>query len=85
MKIDKGIPLIPKKPSGRSKTAIWKDFAVGDSAFFPNCVQAYRQRTAAKERVITTSMPKEYLPGTQWATRSVTENGVSGLRIWRTK
>jgi len=72
LKIDKNVPL-SRSSSGTPKYP-WSDMQVGDSFFIPQISQRTRgglytcaQRAAAIKITV----------------RSVTENGVEGVRVWR--
>lgn len=86
VQIDKGIPL-PAFSAGRKgrngEQFPWKGMAVGDSFFAPGYVMHPKYRTA-NEPVLTASHGRPRIPGSMWAARSVTENGVAGVRVWRT-
>lgn len=82
MTIDKNIPLPPI--GGHRRLIPWEEFKVGDSMFFPNYVQSSSQIRSAKETIFNPMNGSRKLPGTKWSTRLVTENGVRGIRLWRT-
>ena len=79
--IDKGVPL-PGRSSVRGSRWPWRGMKPGDSFFAAGYVQAPTQRVG-KEPVMNTSSPRQMCPGTTWATRLVTEDGVRGVRVWR--
>ena len=83
-KIDKDMPIPPPRRSATAKWP-WHDMQPGDSFFAPGYVQVLAQRTVDKERLLTTSAGKWTTPGTSWASRLVTEDGVRGVRVWRVK
>lgn len=72
IKIEKGIPV----PSKGRKSRLYPlaDMQVGDSFFAPGRV--VQQLTAAVAR------PAKIM-GAKFACRTVTENGVKGVRVWR--
>ena len=79
-KIEKGVPL--PGVNGKRSRYPWKDMSPGESVFLPG-----RRISAAAPGdgpIITTGHPGRSVPGTKWAMRTVTENGVSGVRVWRT-
>src|SRR4051794_28388274 len=52
----------------------WRDFAIGDSAFFPG---------ARNEDVASRYCNAGRRLGRRFVARSVVEGGVSGVRVWR--
>jgi hypothetical protein len=70
--IDKGVPL----PKNGSANAVypWSEMEVGDSFFAAG-------KTAKTLSVAASSQRRRY--GGKYIVRSVTENGVSGARVWR--
>lgn len=77
--IDKHIPP-PTLPS-QTKWP-WALMRKGDSFFAPNYGTAGNKEGLPQ---LTTQYAKRLHPGSEWQIRSVTENGVRGLRVWRTK
>lgn len=76
IQIDKGIPLAPSQPGkggGRKTIYPWRQMEVGDSFFVPDRTIRSFSGSAAQHRPRRFSM------------RTVVENGVSGIRIWRVK
>lgn len=71
-KIESGVPLAAK--SERKTKYPWRGMEVGDSFFIPEAKQTSVSSCAASA---TRSL------GIKLATRSVTENGVAGVRVWR--
>lgn len=73
-KIDKGIPM----PTARSGIAVypWADMEIGDS-FAVQLIDRERVRSAA-------SLQRERR-GWSFVTRTVTEDGDTVVRVWRTK
>lgn len=70
--IDRGVPLPPPKPLYQRKYP-FRDMRVGDSFFAPGKT---RQQLKTSIRYATCECR-------QFTTRRVTENGVTGLRVWR--
>lgn len=71
LQIDKNVPL-PPRAGGSELDA----FTVGDSTFFPGKsidVISAKGRVHAQRRA----------DGRKYTARTVTENGVSGVRLWR--
>ena len=72
IKIDKGLPVVPNGAGAPSKYPT-KFLEIGDSFF----------AAGAKQPSIASALfhykPKKFV------TRSVTENGVCGVRVWRTE
>ena len=81
VKIDKGVPL-PGRTSVRECKWPWREMKPGDSLFAAGYVQTIAQRVG-KERIMNTYWGRQLCPGTTWATRLVTEDGVRGVRVWR--
>jgi hypothetical protein len=83
-KIEKGIPLSKVQYKGEKDRRIsplkkaLMSMENGDSLFLPriNDENPHRQRSRLGA-MFTTLRPK------QWVTRTVTENGKDGVRIWR--
>ena len=75
MKIDKGVPLPPSN-RGRSKSSPWRTFDVGDSTF----IVGKRPNTIGG---LFTKVQKEL--DWKFTLRTVTEDGVRGVRVWRIK
>jgi len=71
--IDKGIPLAPRSPIFQRKYP-FKDMEVGDSCFIPG----------KNRQQIKISLKYASCDCRRFATRAVIENGVKGLRVWRT-
>lgn len=71
IKIDKGIPA----PKGPNKYP-FPDMRVGDSFFAP---------INPRHSGGLTSNAKRIYPGTGWRSSRVTENGITGVRVWRIK
>lgn len=74
IKIDKNVPM-PPKPASRHIYP-WDAMEVGDSFFAPD---------PKGELVRAQSYPEGKKRGVKFASRTVTENGVKGVRIWRVR
>lgn len=72
MEIEKGI-LIPKSGYGRPTSAIWSKMEVGDSVFFEG----------RRSNNIGNLTRVERSKGKRFTCRTLVENGVSGVRVWR--
>lgn len=68
LKIDKGVPM--PKPAWGKLSELCKSMEVGDSVFFPG-------RSSGS---LAGSLVRF---GYKFAKRTVTENGVKGVRVWR--
>jgi len=81
VKIDKGVPM----PTPITNAIWpWKEMEPGDSFFAAGYVQSTKQRTEPKEKLMNPwTMGPRIVPGSTWAGRLVTENGVRGVRVWR--
>lgn len=78
--IDQGIPL-PSK--ARSSKYPFADMSVGDSFFI---AESSDQTTFRAKSSVYSAMTKyAKATGTKYTIRSVSENGVNGLRVWRTE
>ena len=75
MKIDKGIPIPARAARGKYP---FRDMQPGDSAFFPGENLRHKQHPAYMNA-------RNYVKRNGWqiTVRSVIENGVKGIRIWR--
>lgn len=70
--VDKGVPL-PRPRASQSKYP-WDEMAVGDSFFVPH----------GDPTVIAGCASHQKRRGTgRFTTRSLVENGVAGVRVWR--
>lgn len=75
MQIDKNVP-VPSDIAGRGKRSIFADMVPGDSIFFPNDnITTIVSRAGAWVR--------NSKNGWKFTSRTVTENGVKGVRCWR--
>lgn len=75
IKIDKGVP-IPKAELGRNRKYPWDELQVGDSFFVPG-------KTRATFNGFASRFKKTH--GIHFTLRTVTENDIKGVRIWRIK
>ena len=80
IKIDKGVPM-PSAFAAKERFP-WLEMAVGDSFFAPNYAQSKHMRKNG-EKTLSTTFPRTKVPGSKWVTRTVTENGIRGVRVWR--
>ena len=80
VKIDKKIPM-PVARRGQSKWP-WHTMNPGDSFFAAGYIQSAHQKQA-NELQLNVASGKTAVPGSTWATRTVTENGLRGVRVWR--
>jgi hypothetical protein len=85
IKIDKGVPF-PDRDNERPKWP-WHAMDVGDSFFAAGYVQtvAAKKRGGGSEKIMATAGGRNVIPGSGWALHNVTENGVRGVRVWRTR
>ena len=77
--IDKEIPLPPKtvaRPSPTTMQDFYRSMQVGDSVFFPGINKRAGGGKAGNAG--------KALPSARFAIREVTENGIAGIRMWRT-
>lgn len=85
---DTGILLPSRRPvtgGGRKVVFPIHEAEVGDIFFVPGsaCYKKINKRGTTYH--LATVNFTGARPGTEWATRRVTENGVAGVRVWRTK
>ena len=76
--IDKGMPM-PARTSDKKKWP-WAEMAVGDS-FFAAGYSLVQNQMGNPRFSVTNGRLK--VPGSKWITRTVTENGIKGVRVWR--
>ena len=69
------------KPTPRGKYP-FKSMEVGDSFFVPNGVYSPRSPGVY---INAYTLGSQAIPNSKWCARTLTENGVKGLRIWRVK
>lgn len=74
--VEKGVPIPSRRNIGRPSIYPWASMQVGDSFFAPI--------GKGKAGVAKGSYNAQKLHGIKLTTRSVTENGRAGVRIWRT-
>ena len=79
IKIDKGVPIPFHPGHGRRSPFPWEDMKPEDSFFAPG----YCVAPTPGMLQLTTLAGRKYIPGSQWTMRSVVENGVAGVRVWR--
>lgn len=70
--VDKGIP-IPKLKSGFPPLSVWSKMEIGDSVFVPGSDSLKAQGFIKYPRT----------KGMRFTCRTLVENGVSGVRVWR--
>jgi hypothetical protein len=82
-KIDDDVPLpairVGRPPAAATLTV--RSLRPGQSAFFPE--YSTGQSKAGNKRLDITRIVQSE-PTSKWTTRTVTENGVRGVRVWRT-
>ena len=85
-KIDKFV-VLPEIKRGELKPKVaiypWAHMQPGDSFFVPGRASSNRDKRPGLTKLINASGPKKKYPGTTWAVRAVTENGINGVRVWR--
>lgn len=72
IKIDKGVPM--PETRGKPNTYPIRELEVGDSFFAPGKIRTGMTGTMRLIRLET---------GRTFTTRSVTEDGIAGIRVWR--
>lgn len=76
--IEKGIP-VPAPHCGRPRKYPWRDIEVGESFFIP-CDKESRNRVQCS---MLGMCRRSRANGKRFTTRSVVEQGKSGIRVWR--
>ena len=78
--IDKGLPIPASKSQclGRARSHVFHDLEIGDSYFVP----ANNNKSANTIRQIAHAVAKRN--DKTCVSRWISENGVSGVRVWRT-
>lgn len=72
IKIDKGVP-VPGRRHEILRRYPWRSMAIGDSFFVPNCPDTVRKGFSAAASAANIKI----------MSRTVRENDVSGIRVWR--
>lgn len=80
IKIEKGIAL-PARGRAIPAKYPWAEMAPGDSFFVPNFTVAPKSITG--KTAMSVHAGKKIHPGSKWTMRTVTENGIKGVRVWR--
>jgi hypothetical protein len=77
IQIDKGVPIpaIGSRGGKPNLTALIRSLEVGDSFFITGKSLGLINSTAYQARIST--------PGLKITQRTITENGVEGIRVWR--
>ena len=80
--IDRSIPI----PARRNTTGLrsqfpWTKMKPGDSFFAAGYARA---QATSKRPKMGTSMGYKMVPNSSWAVREARENGLVGVRVWRT-
>jgi hypothetical protein len=82
--IDKGVPIPSAgRGSGAPRMYPWHEMEPGDSFFVPGAKRDYNDKRPGVDRQFGIAIGKKLIPGSKWATRAVTENGINGVRVWR--
>ena len=85
-KIDKGIPVLPKSTNqGRKPDFPFREMSVGDSFFAAGYVQNPTQKKNHGGKILAYETAKRQIPNSRWTTRLVVEDGIRGVRVWRTQ
>ena len=83
IQIDKNIP-IPDEPKLHGNTRYpWLEMNIGDSFFQEP--QGSEDQTACRTRMVVARCGRRKLHGEDYVIARVTENGIDGVRIWKTK
>ncbi len=79
------LPLLKRRwGRGRPKQYPWSTTPVGGSFFIPGGRISTHDARPGCTRLINLGHACKTVPGSRWAKRSVTEDGVNGVRVWRT-
>ena len=86
IKIDKGMPIPAhiERP-GAPSVLPWRDMDAGDSFFSPDHYVSHTAGKEAGKKLMNTAGWRKAIPGSKWSIRTVIENGVRGVRVWRVK
>ena len=84
--IQTAVPIPPRGARGAThpnRKWPWVTMQIGDSFFAPG----YRNGQTCKGSgpVMTTTQAMKQVPGSHWLVRTVVEDGVRGVRVWRLK
>jgi len=80
--IQKEIPIPDRKRGGRPKYP-WQSMDLGDSFFVPCRGKPPDTQRALIRRLLSSANVQRIHYGTRFTARSVTENDVVGVRVWR--
>lgn len=83
IKIDKGVPLSAPPTGPGSAKYPWRKMVVGDSFFVAGLRVGGGKSRSGNTKGFSTSGGKNMVPGSKWCSRTVTENGIRGVRVWR--
>lgn len=89
--IQKYVAIPPKPHNGnagnltrRPEMYPWAHMQPEDSFFVPGGKSGATDKRPGVTKLINYAGAKKRHPGTKWTLRAVTENGVNGVRVWRT-
>ena len=79
------LPLLKRRwGRGRPEKYPWSVTPVGGSFFIPGGRTSTSDARPGCTRLINLVNARKTVPGSRWAMRSVTEDEVNGVRVWRT-
>lgn len=79
------LPLPEKRyGGGRSEKYPWSVTPVGGSFFIPGGRVNSMDARPGCTRIVNPGNARKTASGSRWVIRSVTEDGVNGVRVWRT-
>jgi len=83
--IESGVPLprVKRNPPPKQEKYPWSRMQPGDSFFVPGGRQTSADKRPGVVVTVAHNSAEKRFPGTKWATRQVTENGINGVRVWR--
>jgi len=76
--ITSSVPF-PDKPPAREAKYPWTSMSAGDSFFAPEHTTAFGMDWPR----LTTAYGRKCVPGSVWRVRTVVEDGIQGVRVWR--
>ena len=79
VQIDKGVPIPQRFSVGSRPKWPWREMQPGDSFF----AAGYTTKKTGAGKVMVCQNGSRIIPGSTWTMRLVTENGISGVRVWR--
>ena len=87
VKIDNGVAVVPRivgrgYPGPHKTKWPWRSMKVGDSFFASGYTISRNYEGLPRFSALG---GRQVVPGSAWITRTVTEKGIRGVRVWRVK